>query len=1130
MKWWLYGVSLIFWGTSVFSCSEKEAVKKSAPEALFTELPATQTGVGFTNELFYTESFNPYTFRNFFNGGGVGLGDVNNDGLLDIFFCGNLVDNKLYLNKGDFQFEDITAQAGVASTGVWSSGVSFADVNGDGWLDIYVCKSGTPEGENRHNELFINNGDLTFTEKAKEYGVADLGLSTHAAFFDYDKDGDLDFYLLNNSIRSVGGYDLRPGQREIRDPEGGNKLYRNDGFPSFTQSGEQKGGFTDVSAEAGIYGSNIGFGLGVTIGDVDRDGWQDIYVSNDFFEKDYLYINNQDGTFTEALEDYMREISLSSMGADMADINNDGYPEIFVTDMLPEYDARMKTKTTFENWDKYQLNVRNGYYKQFTRNVLQLNNGNGTFSEIGRLAGTHATDWSWGALIADFDNDGWKDIFVANGILKDLTDQDYINFYSDPNTIREIMTRENAVIEKMIDTIPSQALPNYLFQNDGKNTPLQGKEGITFTNKANDWGLGQRTFSNGSAYGDLDNDGDLDLVLNNVNMPASIYRNNTSQKLNHNYLSLRLTGEKANTYALGSQVTLWSAGQQYYQELAPMRGFESTVDHRLHFGLGKATTVDSLQVLWPDGSLIHLQDIAVNQLLELNQADAKNDEYQQLATSNPTTLFQNITSAVNLNYNHQENDFVDFDRDRLLYHMLSAEGPKVAVGDVNGDGQDDFYSCGAKGTAGAVFVQQNGTFKQLSQATFEADADAEDTDCVLFDADGDGDLDLYVASGGNEFPSSSSLLQDRLYLNDGNGNFEKSPQILPTYRYESTGCITAADYDGDGDQDLFVGMRLEPFLYGVPANGYILENDGQGAFKNMTSTVAPELERLGLFTDAVWIDIEGDGDLDLAVVGDWLPVTFFINENGRFHKQIMEKTNGFWNTIATGDFNADGQVDLVATNRGWNTRFKASETEPITMHVNDFDGNGTAEQIISVYNDGKSYPLALRHDLVQQMPGLKKKYLKYEDYKNQTIEDIFTPEQLEGSVKHEVFVTATSVFLNKGDGVFERRSLPLTAQFAPMYGVAVEDFDSDGNLDILLGGNFYRAKPEVGIYDASYGVFLRGDGAGNFEALPAKASGFFVKGEVRAIIPLRLGNEKTVLVARNNDSMKWFSYPTTPVQ
>ncbi|MBS1976807.1 MAG: CRTAC1 family protein, partial [Bacteroidetes bacterium] len=640
--------------------------------SLFTRIPSAKTGITFTNNLSYSEEFNVYTYRSFYNGAGVGLGDVNNDGLVDIFFCGNQVSNKLYMNLGNFRFRDITDQAGLASAGVWSTGVSMVDVNGDGWLDIYVCKSGNPKGERRSNELFINNRDLTFTEMSESYRINDQGLSTHAVFFDYDKDGDLDCYLLNNSFRSVGNYDLRKDQRLIRDTLGGNRLYRNEGNR-----------FKDVSEEAGIYGSSIGFGLGVTVGDVDKDGWEDIYVSNDFFEKDYLYINQKNGRFKEELESHLQEISMGSMGADMADINNDGFQEIFVTEMLPEGEGRLKTKAQFENWQKYQLNFSSGYYRQFPRNVLQLNNMDGSFSEVGRLAGVDATDWSWGALIADLDNDGFKDIFVANGIYKDLLDQDYVNFMADPNTVSEILRRDNQVIKKLVDMMPSEPLPNYAFHNN---------HDLSFTNLSSDWGLADPGFSNGSAYGDLDNDGDLDLVVNNVNMESFVFRNNADSLFpGRHYLKFSLRGEGNNKFAYGTQITIRHRGQTFYLEAEPMKGFQSNVDHRLHFGLDTLSTVDTVIVKWPDARITLLTNLNADQEVLLNQKDAGSGKAVPAREATSVKLLSSVDGKIGITYHHKENDFVDFDRDRLLYHMMSTEGPRMSVGDVNGDHLDDFY-------------------------------------------------------------------------------------------------------------------------------------------------------------------------------------------------------------------------------------------------------------------------------------------------------------------------------------------------------------------------------------------------------------------------------------------------------
>jgi enediyne biosynthesis protein E4 len=1097
-------------------CAGREQLAAApAPDGkLFTRLPSSYTGVRFSNTLTESRDVNVFTYRNFYNGGGVAIGDLTGDGLPEVILTANQGGPRLYLNEGSFRFRDITAQAGVEPARAWTTGVTLADVDGDGTLDIYLSHAGQVESSKRRNTLWINQGVgpdsvPTFREEGERYGVADEGYTTHAAFVDYDRDGDLDLFLINNSPRPVSSFGMR-NTRNVRDPYGGHKLYRND-----------NGRFVDVSAAAGIFGSEIGFGLGVGVADVNRDGWPDVYVANDFFERDYLYLNNRDGTFSESLDRQITAGSYFSMGMDMADVDNDGWSDIYTTDMLPEDEYRLRTMASFEGWDVYQAKVANGYGHQFMRNMLQRNNRDGSFTDVGQMSGVARTDWSWSALITDLDLDGRKDIFVTNGLVKDVTSQDYIAFLANDQTMAGATKGGDVDFMQLIEAMSSTPIPNYAFHNRG---------GLSFVNAAAAWGLDTPSFSSGAAYGDLDGDGAPDLVVNNVNAEAFVYRNNARAVAPSNrWLQVRLEGEGKNRFGVGARVSVVVGGDTLVQEQHPARGFQSSVDYVLTFGLGAHDTAAVVRAEWPDGRVGEARLVKAGTRLTMRQSGATPAAGAAAPRPAPGSALLALLAPVapvdGIAFTHKENDFVDFDRERLIPRMLSTEGPALAVGDVNGDGLDDVYLGGAKEQAGAIFVQQaDGRFVASGGATaaaFAADAISEDVGAAFFDADGDGDLDLVVVSGGNEFSDLAPALQDRLYLNDGRGGFSKAAAALPP-EFVSGSRPVAADYDGDGDLDLFVGGRSVPWRYGESPASALLRNDGRGRFADVTTQLAPELQRVGMVTDATWQDVDGDGRLDLVVVGDWMPITVFRNAGGGRLAPMtttgLEKSAGWWNRIVAGDFTGDGRVDFVVGNLGLNTRLKATPDQPATMLVKDFDANGFAEQVVACYSGAKRYPLVLRDDLIKSLPYLKARYLNYVDYARATMDDIFPEKDRTGAVERVAHTFATVLVRNEGNGRFTVVPLPSEAQVAPVYAILARDLDGDGALDVLLAGNFDGFKPEIGRASEGRGLVLRGDGRGNFTSVSRAEGGFFVPGQSRDVQRLRTRGGDRVVVARNNDT------------
>ncbi len=1080
--------------------------------SLFTALPSAYTGIDFSNNLANETNFNVFKYRNYYNGGGVAIGDLNGDGLADVYLVGNHEINRLYLNEGKMQFRDVTSSAEVGGGHAWSTGAAIVDMNADGRLDLYVSNSGNVDGDNRANELFINEGNNSsgvpqFREAAKEYGIDDRGFSTHAAFFDYDRDGDLDLYVLNNAFRPLSTFDLSRNLRFTPDPHGGgDQFYRND-----------NGVFSNITAEAGVLSSVIAFGLGVSVSDVNNDGWLDVYIANDFFERDYLYINQQNGTFSEQLEEMIPHVSLSSMGADIADLNNDGFMEIYTTDMLPEDDRRLKTTFTFDTFDFVEQQVKWGYGHQVSQNVLQLNNGPGpdgrfTFSDIALYAGVAKSDWSWAATIFDLDNDGLKDIFISNGIFRDVTDQDYLELLMNNEHIQQIMQGEKVDFPELIRQMPSTPLRNYAFRNNGD---------LTFSNLGDAWGLDTLSFSNGVAYGDLDLDGDIDMVVNNVNSEAFVYRNESNDQLGNHFLQVQLIGEGANRFAIGAKATIrFEDGSQQVLEHMPMRGFQSSMDYTLTFGFGKASVAAAdLRIDWPDGRVSNVQPVPLDTLLTLKQAHAARPELEKPASV--PSLLKEITAELGFEYLHQENDFDDFRREPLLPEKLSTEGPRIAVGDVNGDGRVDLYVGGAKATAGKILIHTANGFDESNQPVFEKHKISEDVDAAFFDADGDRDLDLYVVSGGNEYSRRAPALVDRLYLNDGRGNFSYAQKALPHFQ-ASGSCVALSDFDGDGDIDLFVGSRSIPWRYGLPPVSYLLQNDGRGKFSVVTDEVAPGLKEIGMITDAQWADQDGNGRPDLILAGDWMPLTIFHNKNGKLINGAdalgLAEDRGLWNRILATDLDQDGHLDLIAGNLGRNAKITPHTSFPITMHVGDFNRNGMVEQLLTVDRQGTAYPLPLLSALSRPMPGVRQLFPSHADYAEKQVSDILNPGQLESARILEVTRVESVIYYGRADGKFDVVALPALAQLFPIRAIHVEDLDNDGRKDIILGGNFYSATVQLGRYDAGYGLVLKGQEARHFKALTARESGLQLSGEIRDIGAVPSGKQKLLLFARNNDT------------
>ncbi|MHA7829531.1 MAG: FG-GAP-like repeat-containing protein [Flagellimonas sp.] len=1098
----------------VVACNNKKAAQSEEEvksETLFTLLEPAETGVTFINKVENKKNFNIFKYRNFYNGGGVAIGDINNDGLQDIYLTGNMEPNRLYLNKGDMKFEDISESAGVMGNKPWSTGVVMVDINHDGLLDIYVSNAGNMEGNNHDNDLYINNGDLTFIEKAEEYNLAKTGFTTHASFFDYDKDGDLDAYILNNSNIPVSSLGYAE-QREVRaqDWEGvpdifkgvGDMLLRND-----------NGKFVDVSEDAGIYGSLIGFGLGVLVTDFNGDLYPDIYVSNDFYERDYLYINQKDGTFSEEINDWASHLSLSAMGIDIADINNDGHNDIFITDMLPEKEQRVKSVMEFEGYNVFNLKQNKDFGQQYIQNTLQLNNGNGTFSEVAYYSGVDATDWSWAGLMFDMDNDGLKDIFITNGINHDLTDLDFVDFFANEIVQKMALTGKKESIDSIISKMPIKPQPNYAYKNNGD---------ISFTNANKEWGFELPSRSNGAAYADLDNDGDLDLVINNVNTPAFIYRNNAESQLDNNYIQLKFKGPENNPFAVGTLAKIYFDGNIINQELIPSRGFQSSIQYDMTIGLGKSEQLDSLRIVWPDERTQKFENVAANQMVTLDHANATETYTIPKKESKKSFLKEIDADRVST---HKEDNYNDFDYEGLISHKLSQEGPSLAVGDVNGDGNEDFFIGGAKGQPGALYIHTgNGNVSPKKIAVFEEDLEFEDVAAAFFDADGDGDLDLIVGSGGNQAGMERNY-RARLYLNDGNGNFSKSKNELPS-TFKNISTISPYDYDDDGDMDLFIGSRSVVGAYGINPDHLLLENMGDGTFNNVTERLGYDLKDAGMVTDSKWEDMDGDGKKDLIVTSEWDTPKIYKNTGRRLSKMnsSLDSLYGWWNTVEAADLDGDGDHDLILGNQGLNLHYKPTDYAPMKLYINDYDNNGTIEQIMTIQENGGDYPIHQKRELTEQLPSLKKQNLKASDYAGRTIQQLFPKEVMDKSIVKRVETSASVIAINEGGGKFTIKNLPPRVQLSCVCDITCTDVNNDGNLDLIMAGNNYEFKPQFSRLDASQGNLLLGDGKLGFTWQDYETSGFKIRDEVKYLKQFKDKNGKIyVIAAVNNNKPKIFA-------